>query len=124
MGAWLVEFRITPGLPLSCFSLGRPWPSDLSVALASDPLPVVWLLGGRSSFVLGLLSVETWFASRVTSRFGLMNCWAARLPPMCARLLQGKVLPPSPLAKKPILEGSQTIGLCHIDPGCSLVSQG
>lgn len=94
MGPRLVEFRITPGLPLSCFSLGRPWPSDLGVALASDPLPVVWLLDGQSSFVLGLLSVETWFAFRLTSRFGLMNCWAARLPPMCARLRRGKVLPP------------------------------
>lgn len=108
MGPRLVEFRITPGLPLSCFSLGRPWPSDLGVALASDPLPVVWLLDGQSSFVLGLLSVETWFAFRLTSR-------------RQAAAGQG---PTSPLAKKPILEGSQTIGLCHIDPGCSLVSQG
>lgn len=42
------------------------------------------------AFVLGLLAVETWFAFRLTSRFGPMNCWAARLPPVCTRLLLGR----------------------------------
>ena len=97
MGPWLVEFRITPGIPLSCFSLGRPWPSDLGVALALAPFPVVWLLDGQSSFVLGLLSVETWFAFTLTSRFGLMNCWASRLPPVCTRLLLGRCFSYLPL---------------------------